>query len=161
MEKVVQVPTIEPTEKKEPVLKKFDSSSPKKSFFIPFFIGVFVIFAGLGSGWGIVKVTGSSNSAKPKVEAGDKKVNGKNEEGIADESTFKDTAEGVLKEGGINGEGTYHLDRDLGETKYVYLTSTAVDMQKYVGKKVQVWGQTIAGQKAGWLMDVGRIKILE
>jgi hypothetical protein len=30
-----------------------------------------------------------------------------------------------------------------------------------VGKKVQVWGETFKGQKAGWLMDVGRIKALE
>jgi hypothetical protein len=30
-----------------------------------------------------------------------------------------------------------------------------------VGKKVRVYGQTFAGQKAGWLMDVGYIEVLE
>ena len=42
----------------------------------------------------------------------------------------------------------------------VYLTSSVIDLSKYTGKKVQVWGETFQGQKAGWLMDVGRIKLL-
>ena len=27
--------------------------------------------------------------------------------------------------------------------------------------EVQIWGETFKGQKAGWLMDVGRIKVIE
>jgi len=34
-------------------------------------------------------------------------------------------------------------------------------LQSFVGKKVMVWGQTIAAQQAGWLMDVGKIKVTE
>jgi hypothetical protein len=26
---------------------------------------------------------------------------------------------------------------------------------------VKVWGETFKGQKAGWLMDVGRVKVME
>lgn len=78
--------------------------------------------------------------------------------GIVDEKTFKDTAEGLLKEGGIDGEGQYHLERSGGESQNVYLTSSTVDLSKFVGKKVKVWGQTFTGEKAGWLMDVGLIK---
>ncbi len=66
-----------------------------------------------------------------------------------------------MEEGGIDGEGTYHLVRDGGPTKNVYMSSTVIDLGQFKGKKVQVWGQTISGKKAGWLMDVGKIKVLE
>jgi hypothetical protein len=85
------------------------------------------------------------------------------EAGLEDESAFTEeqSPEGILKEGGIEGEGTHHLDRGLGEDKYVYLTSTVIDLQSFVGKKVKVWGESLAGLKAGWLMDVGKIKVIE
>lgn len=81
--------------------------------------------------------------------------------GIADKSTFKDAAEGTLKEGGIDGEGNFHLVRPGGESQNVYLTSSTVDLSLYVGKKVKVWGQTFTGEKAGWLMDVGLVEVLK
>ena len=61
----------------------------------------------------------------------------------------------------VNGEGTHKLIRDGGPSQTVYLISSVIDMSEFVGKKVQVWGETIDAQKAGWLMDVGRVKILE
>ena len=73
--------------------------------------------------------------------------------------TFKDSIVGLLKEGGIEGEGNFHLERPGGVSQNVYLTSSTVDLSKYVGKKVKVWGQTFQGQKAGWLMDVGLVEI--
>ncbi len=81
--------------------------------------------------------------------------------GVADKKTFKDQAEGILREGGIDGEGNFHLERPGGESQNVYLTSTTVDLSLYVGKKVRVWGQTFSGEKAGWLMDVGLVEILK
>jgi len=36
-----------------------------------------------------------------------------------------------------------------------------VDLDEYVGKKMEIYGQTINAQKVGWLMDVGRLKLLE
>lgn len=79
--------------------------------------------------------------------------------GVVDKKTFKDSAEGLLKEGGMEGEGNFHLERPGGVSQNAYLTSSTVDLGKYVGKKVKVWGQTFQGQKAGWLMDVGLIEI--
>lgn len=79
--------------------------------------------------------------------------------GSSDEKAFKDSAEGVLKEGGIDGEGAYHLERPGGESQNVYLTSSVLDLSKLVGKKIKVWGQTNSAQAAGWLMDVGRAQI--
>jgi hypothetical protein len=81
--------------------------------------------------------------------------------GIVDKKTFKDSADGTLKEGGIDGEGNFHLVRPGGESQNVYLTSTTVDLSLYIGKKVKVWGQTFTGEKAGWLMDVGLVETLK
>lgn len=86
-------------------------------------------------------------------------VSGKNEVGILDSKIKYDSAIGKLVEGGIGNEGTYHLERDGGPSKYVYLTSSVVDLSPFVGKNVEVWGQTLASKKAGWLMDVAKVKI--
>ena len=81
--------------------------------------------------------------------------------GIADKKTFKDKAEGILKEGGADGEGSFHLERPGGASQNVYLTSSTVDLSQYQGKKVRVWGETFSAQKAGWLMDVGLVELLQ
>jgi hypothetical protein len=120
-------------------------------------LALVVVVVGVGSGWLLSgrKSLGVSEGAAPGAK------NTAQEAGIADEATFKDSAEGVLEEGGIAGEGTHHLVRPGGDSQNVYLTSTVVDMQSFVGKKVTVWGQTISARKAGWLMDVGKIKVAE
>lgn len=81
--------------------------------------------------------------------------------GIKDKKTFKDETEGILRSGGIDGEGAYHLERPGGVSQYVYLTSSTIDLSKFLNRKVKVWGQTNKGKKAGWLMDVGRLQVLE
>lgn len=79
--------------------------------------------------------------------------------GITDEKTFKDSAEGVLEKGGLDGEGTHKLIRDGGPSQTAYLNSSSVDLDIYIGKRVKVWGETFAAQKASWLMDVGKIEV--
>lgn len=79
--------------------------------------------------------------------------------GIVDKKTFKDSVEGILREGGIDGEGNFHLERPGGVSQNVYLTSTTVDLSNYIGKKVKIWGQTFQAEKAGWLMDVGSVEM--
>ncbi len=81
--------------------------------------------------------------------------------GSTDTQTFKDMAQGVLQVGGIDGEGQYHLVRPGGDSQNVYMTSSLVDLSRFVGHKVQVWGQTQTAQHAGWLMDVGRVEVLQ
>lgn len=73
---------------------------------------------------------------------------------------FKDTATGVLKGGGIDGEGQFHLVRPGGDSQNVYLTSSTLDLSKFIGKKITVFGETQKAEHAGWLMDVGRLKVL-
>lgn len=81
--------------------------------------------------------------------------------GSADEATFRDQAEGILMAGGIDGEGSHHIERGANATQWVYITSSVVDLDLLVGHRVAVWGETNQGKKAGWLMDVGRVKVLE
>ncbi len=79
--------------------------------------------------------------------------------GSTDTKTFKDSAEGTIEKGGIDGEGTHKLIREGGPSQTAFLISSVVDLDEYVGKKVKVWGETFAAKKASWLMDVGKIEI--
>lgn len=81
--------------------------------------------------------------------------------GAAEAKNFKDVAEGKLERGGVDGEGSHHLVRPGGESQNVYLTSSVINLEDFLGRKVRVWGETFAAQKAGWLMDVGRLEVLK
>lgn len=81
--------------------------------------------------------------------------------GSDDEKLFPNDATGVLKAGGVEGEGTHHLERPGGESQNVYLTSSVIDLSELEGRKVKVWGKTYQAQTAGWFMDVGRAQIAE
>jgi len=126
-----------------------------KQFLVFGLFGVVIILSGVLTGYLLARK--GSIGSQP-VSVGEQK--GK-EVGSTDTQTFKDTAIGVLEAGGINGEGTHKLIREGGPSQTAYLTSSVVDLDQFIGKKVQVWGETFKGQKAGWLMDVGRIKIIE
>ncbi|MEK7188342.1 MAG: hypothetical protein AAB685_00635 [Patescibacteria group bacterium] len=122
-------------------------------------LALVLIGGGILAGW---YISGNSSKNGIKDSSSVSKVKSSDTEaGIVDEKTFSDTAEGTLEEGGIEGEGTYHLVREGGPARYVYLTSTVIDLASFKGKKVKVWGQTLSGRKAGWLMDVGKIKVIE
>lgn len=121
------------------------------------------IFAGvilLGIGTGAFFATRSSNVTQVTPSTNLAALKPGTVFGSADEKSFKDSAEGTLRKGGIEGEGAYHLERPGGASQYVYLTSSVLDLSQLVGKKIKVWGQTNEAQTAGWLMDVGRAQIL-
>lgn len=127
-------------------------------------IGIFVIIAVLGiiSGYILAQINPKGGSAisvgkdgkVSNVEKG--KTYGSN-----NTKAFPDNATGILKEGGIDGEGEYHLERAGGPSQYVYLTSSTVDLSQFINRKIKVWGETQKAQKAGWLMDAGRVQVLE
>lgn len=149
------VQTPAPSVGKEQLVRKF-SGSEKKSNAVLIVIALVTVLAGIGTGYLLSGKKGSSSGVSvPGV------TNTAKEAGMADEATFKDTATGVIRSGGISGEGTHHLERDGGPSQYVYLTSTVINMESFAGKKVQVWGQTTSAKKAGWLMDVGKLKVLD
>ncbi len=142
-----------------PVLKKFKSS--RRNTLILVATSLVIIVAGVGTGYLLSRRTAAKGEVGTKgTEVTTNAKGDVTEAGVEDTSAFPDEAEGVLKEGGIGGEGTHYLDRALGPEKNVYLFSTTLNLQSFVDKKVKVWGQTVSGKKAGWLMDVGRIKII-
>lgn len=144
----------------EELVKKFDSNSTKSPWAKILIVVVVMGLLGVGSGFLIAKGTAQQVKQTKDVTSASDATKGTTF-GSNDTKTFNDTAEGVLKTGGIDGEGQFHLERPGGESQYVYLTSSAVDLSLVKGKKVKVWGQTQKAQHAGWLMDVGRVEVLE
>lgn len=130
----------------------------------PIIIAVVVLamIAGAATGWGAKNLqknpsTNTEDSATQQlagdtVKAGD--IFGSNSD------NFKDSAEGYLEKGGIDGEGSHKLIRTGGVSQTVYLTSSVTDLDKFAGMQVKVLGETYQGQKAGWLMDVGKVEVV-
>ena len=117
-----------------------------------------VIVVGVGSAWLISTKLMSKSAATAKVPGS---VVTSTSAGMLDPSIKYDMATGMMVDGGISGEGTQHLDRDGIPAHFVYMTSSVVDLSSFVGKKVQVWGQTEASKKAGWLMDVSKVQVVQ
>lgn len=115
---------------------------------------VVIVVAGSAAGYWLAKKPRVAGVAAPGVTVTESEV------GIKDTQTFPDSAQGMMEKGGINGEGTHKLIREGGPSQTVYLVSSVVDLDQFVGRKVEVWGQTFDAAKAGWLMDVGLVKIL-
>ena len=141
-----------------PVIKSVIEKPPISS---PVVIGilVFVFLLGSATGYMVAKLRPVSQKTSRNTGTVVKDASG-NKAGIIDKKTFSDTATGILRDGGMEGEGSHHLERGAKD-QTAYLTSSTVDLTPYVGKKVQVWGQTNTGQKTGWLMDVGYIEIVK
>lgn len=131
------------------VVHKLPESNTKMKSII---IGLIVIAAGVGTGYLLAGAKAENGGPTPTSNVA------KNEDVKVNEEVFSDKATGTLHEGGIEGEGTHYLDTGAGEEKYVYLLSTVLDLDSFVGKKVEIQGQTLAAEHAGWLMDVGKIK---
>jgi len=99
------------------------------------------------------KIVTSTVTTKEELEVG--KVYGNNS------SVFTDTASGTVVAGNINGVGTHILERAGGISQRASLTSSVIDLDLFVGKKVEIKGQTNTSNKTSWLLDVGTIKIIE
>ena len=128
---------------KKPLIHNLDEQNSMNSK-SPSVVVMIVAAIGLGiiTGFILSKThKAAGGGALPNAPVGTK-VQTANSEDVIDEKNFQDKVEGDLKEGGKNGEGSFHLERPGGESQYVYLTSSTVDLSKYVGKKVRVRGQT-------------------
>ncbi len=76
--------------------------------------------------------------------------------------TFRDQAEGVVEKNDKldkYAQGTHKLNRLGGESQTAFLTSSVLDLDQYVGKKVKVFGETFGSSQVGWLMDVGKVEV--
>lgn len=162
---VIDMPEIYKTasnqsKKTTEVMKKFPKGPSRKTL-NTLLVSLLVVAVGVGTGWALSgKKTQTKTASNTNTQVTTQ--NSSTEAGIADTSGFdKESPQGTLVEGGIEGEGQYHLERPGGSSQNVYLTSTVIDLQSFVGKKVQIWGNTLSAVHAGWLMDVGKIKVID
>jgi hypothetical protein len=143
---------------------KFSSSKNLKMYLV---LGLIALVAGIGTGYGGYQLQAQSGlSTKNNSTENIQKVAGSNISagdvfGIDDIDTFGDSAQGYLEAGGLEGEGSHQLLRPGGVSQTVYLTSSITDLNPLVGMQVKVYGETFKGQKAGWLMDVGRVEVIK
>ncbi len=146
-------PTPEP--QAQPTMEKTEAKPAKKKMVSWFLI---LVLLGVGTGYGVYFFTQPKAPKKLATEVEGELVTG-DIFGVEDEEAFRDTVEGTLMAGGIDGEGSHHLEREGGKSQTVYITSSVIDLDQFLDKKVKVWGETFEAQQAGWLMDVGRLEI--
>jgi hypothetical protein len=126
--------------------------------FWPYIVGgLLVVLVGVGTAKMLSgrMSGGSSTAAAPGAKVTSTSA------GALDPTVKYDTATGVIQTGGLNGEGTFHLVREGGASHYVYLISSVVDLNAFVNKNVQIWGETEASKKVGWLMDVAKVQVTQ
>ena len=152
----------------ESVVKQFDkvpSGNSIKSILLPAGIILAIILAGVGVGYFWSQrgsATGSLLSGQGT--GGGLKLGGAPKvAGVKDEKAFPDATEGRLEvnDQSLVNEGSHRLIRPGGVSNIAYLTSSSVDLNKFVGHCVKIWGQTFTAQKAGWLLDVGYVERLD
>ena len=121
-----------------------------------------VVAAGAVSGYflakGKVANIGGVTPKEQKVEPG------KPPPPQLDTQTFRDRAVGVIEKNDLGdkyAQGTHKLAREGGPSQTAYLVSSVVDLNLYLGKKVEVWGETFSSAQVGWLMDVGKVNAVD
>jgi len=141
----------------QPVVKKLPEESNK-----PLYISltVVIVLLGLLTGWLIAQITtGNARAVATETPNTEKVTTSENIQNESDQ--FPLIGEGTLEDGGNEGDGTHKLIR-TGDGN-VYLLSTVLSLDSFVGKKVQVWGKTLTAtnESTGWLVDVTKVKLLE
>jgi hypothetical protein len=147
-------------EQASPVIHNLEEKKSMKKTFI--FLIVLVLL-GVGTGYAVAYFAPHSSSSSSQTSSQNASGGSQVKKGEiigSQDKTYTDTAQGLLKKGGIDGEGAYHLQRPGGDSQNVYLTSSVLDLSKFEDRQIKVWGQTYQGDKAGWLMDVGRVQVL-
>jgi len=129
---------------------------------LPYFI--VVVLVGLGIFTGLIA------SSVQKAKAQNQQAKSIEEEELSPQQqesfaqTFRDEAEGTVEKNDDldkYAQGTHKLLRPGGESQTAYLTSSVLDLDEYVGKKVKVFGETFGSSQVGWLMDVGKVEVVE
>lgn len=133
------------------------SGGGKLSKIIPFLLIIIIVAAGLGTG--LVLASYKKGAAQTPAIFEDEKLSPEIQQNLA--QTFKDEAEGTIEKNDEldkYSQGTHKLIRAGGESQTAYLTSSVLDLDEFVGKKVKVFGETFGSSQVGWLMDVGKVE---
>lgn len=127
--------------------------------FIPILLVLIIVAAGIFSGLVLASRGKAENQAKSISE---EDLSPTQKESFA--QTFRDEAEGTVEKNDEldkYAQGTHKLLRPGGESQTAFLTSSVLDLDDYVGKKVKVYGETFGSSQVGWLMDVGKVETIE
>ncbi|HUS51859.1 MAG TPA: hypothetical protein VMX77_00105 [Candidatus Bathyarchaeia archaeon] len=168
MPEEVNVQPVEVKTEEEPLVREIekDKKANLKEILFPVGVILVIIIAGVFTGNLLANRRGGlpvGPTETKELEEGVEMISGPKEVGIKDVRVFRDSAEGKIEinDGSITTEGSHKLVRPGGESQIAYLTSSVVDLNLFIGKCVQVWGETFKAEKAGWLMDIGRVKLLD
>ncbi|KKR51373.1 MAG: hypothetical protein UT84_C0001G0058 [Candidatus Curtissbacteria bacterium GW2011_GWA1_40_16] len=132
------------------------------SKFLPVLVVVILVAAGIFSGLVFSSRAKSASQAASSALKDDKNLPAEVQKSF--NQTFKDEAEGTIEENDQldkYAQGTHKLIRPGGESQTAYLTSSVLDLGQYVGKKVKVFGETFGSSQVGWLMDVGKVEVIQ
>lgn len=152
-------PQVQGQQEGKKILRSFSQqSSAKKKVYVYLILGLVVVLAGGLTGKTLAGRGGEKTSTGAEVVTKNGEVA---EAGLPEDEFTDEPAEGMLVAGGMDDEGTHHLDRGMGPEKDVYLFSTSLDLSKFEGKKVKVWGHSLTSKNVPWLMDVGRITVID
>lgn len=159
---------MEPDQSSQPSVQ----SSPKNIFlravppksqlskFLPIVIIIVVVAAGILSG--LILSSRKKTLQTQESAIAEEELNPQQKESFT--KTFRDQAEGVIEKNDKldkYAQGTHMLIRPGGESQTAYLTSSVLDLDQYLGKKVKVYGETFGSSQVGWLMDVGKVELVE
>ncbi len=125
---------------------------------VPLFLIAVIIAAGTFTG---LVLSSRNKNAQKSAPVASEEENLSTEVKESFSQTFKDEAEGTVEKNDEldkYAQGTHKLIRPGGESQTAFLTSTVLDLDEYVGKKVKVFGETFGSQQVGWLMDVGKVE---
>lgn len=148
----------EPTTLRE-APKKFLPSNFSR--FLPLVIVVVIVLAGIYSGLVISSISKSKSLSQSLVSEEEELPEEKKQEY---QMVTRDQAEGTLEKNDKfeeTAQGQWKLIRPGGESQTAYLTSSYLDLDEYVGKKVKVFGETLGSDKVGWLMDVAKVEVTD
>lgn len=137
---------------------------PPKNDFLKFLpILIIIIMVGAGIFTGLILSSRSKNSSQAgKAAIDEEQLDPQQKESFT--KTFRDQAEGVIENNDTldkYAQGTHKLIRPGGESQTAYLTSSVLDLDEFVGKKVKVYGETFGSSQVGWLMDVGKVQVIQ
>ncbi len=120
---------------------------------------IIIVVVGLGIVTGLVASSRNKSAAQSALS---QDQNLPNEVKESFNQTFKDEAEGTIEKNDQldkYAQGTHKLVRPGGEDQTAFLTSSVLDLDQYLGKKVKVFGETFGSSQVGWLMDVGKVEV--
>lgn len=153
--------TRDPSLRTVPAKRGFPVHIPIPRKVVPIAIIVVVVLAGVFTGVVLSSRQKSAQISSSKASITEESLSGEQKQSF--NQTFRDSAEGVIEKNDQldkYAQGTHKLIRPGGESQTAYLTSSVLDLDEYVGKKVKVSGETHGSSQVGWLMDVGKVEAL-